>query len=195
MAKATSLEIGTRSGKLVVTSVFRGPNAWQVTVVCDCGKEKAMLKSNFMKGNARSCGCIPPGKPFDKKHGLSTTRSYNSWKKMMARCYDPLNQDYVNYGGRGITVCDRWHDVENFVYDMGERSEQMSIERIDVNGNYIMRNCMWLPIGMQSKNRTDWKHTDEGKLAISDSRKQDWKNGVYADKVAAQQTNGDTSWQ
>jgi hypothetical protein len=187
MAKVTMLEVGTRSGKLVVLEVFRGSEAWQVKVRCDCGNEKVMFKSNFTKGNARSCGCVPPGKPFERKHGLSTTTSYNSWKKMMSRCYDPLNTDYVNYGGRGITVCERWHDVTAFVEDMGIRGKTLSIERIDVNGIYEKSNCAWIPLGAQSKNRTDWKHTDEGKRIISDSRKQDWQNGVYADKVAAQQ--------
>ena len=188
MAKATTLEIGTRSGKLVITEVFRGPEAWQVRTVCDCGNTKVMLKSNFTKGNARSCGCVPPGKPFDKKHGLSTTTSYNSWKKMMARCYDPANQDYPNYGGRGIKVCTRWHTVENFVADMGQRPATLSIERIDVNGDYDPRNCCWIPLGMQSKNRREWQHTPEGVAAISNSRKTDWQNGVYAAKVAAQRT-------
>jgi hypothetical protein len=171
MAKATVLKVGSRSGKLEVFEVFRGPAMWQVKVRCDCGTEKIMSKSNFTKGNARSCGCVPPGTPFERKHGLSTTRSYNSWKKMISRCYDPDDRYFKNYGGRGITVCERWQDVENFVDDMGQRGKLMSIERLDVNGNYEPGNCIWLPHGLQSKNRTKWKHTPEGLKAISDARK------------------------
>ena len=187
MAKFLEVEVGAKSGKLTVTRVFRGEAAWQVEVQCECGKSKIMLKSNFTKGNARSCGCVPPGKPFEQKHGLAGTPSYNTWKKMMARCYDPQNQDYPNYGGRGIVVCDRWHDVVNFVEDMGQRAPTLSIERMDVNGNYEPRNCMWIPLGKQSKNRTKWQHSPEGRKAISDSRKKDWQNGVYDDKVMKQQ--------
>jgi len=188
MAKATSLEVGTRSGKLVVAEVFRGPSAWQVKVVCDCGNQKVMLKSNFTKGNARSCGCVPPGAAFEKKHGLAGTFSYNSWKKMMGRCYNSSDQDYKHYGARGIVVCERWQSVENFVEDMGQRAKGMSIERRNVDGNYEPSNCVWLPHGEQPKNRTNWQHTDEGKKSISDSRKQDWQDGVYASKVAAQRS-------
>lgn len=190
MAKFLEVVVGARSGKLTVENVYRGPAAWQVDVVCDCGGRKTMLKSNFTKGNARSCGCVPPGRSFEAKHGLSTTTSYNSWKKMMGRCYDVSNPDYRIYGARGVTVCDRWHSVVNFVEDMGIRLKGMSIERKNVNGNYEPGNCVWLPHGEQPKNRTDWKHTPEGLNAISESRKHDWQNGVYAAKVAAQQSKG-----
>jgi hypothetical protein len=187
MAKFVEVVVGARSGKLTVIEVFRGPAAWQVKVRCECGNEKVMLKSNFTKGNARSCGCVPPGAAFEPKHGLAGTNSYNTWKKMMARCYNPADQDFRHYGARGIKVCERWQNVENFVADMGERAKGMSIERRDVNGNYEPSNCVWLPHGERPKNRTKWQHTEEGRKAISDSRKKDWKEGVYASKVEAQQ--------
>jgi hypothetical protein len=110
------------------------------------------------------------------KHGLSRTPEYNSWKKMMYRCNNPENKDYADYGGRGIQVCERWHNVVDFYADMGqmpelEGSPRMSIERVDVNGNYQPENCIWLPNSMQPKNRRPWKHTKDGIRRISESRK------------------------
>jgi hypothetical protein len=185
------IEVGTVSGKLTVTNIYRGPKQWMVEVNCECGNVKQIAKNNFASGKTTTCGCGPRGKPFPKEHGQGGTLAYNSWKKMMQRCYDPLNKDYYCYGGRGITVIDRWHSVSNFVEDMGQRKEGFSLERVDVDKGYSKGNCVWLPHNLQSKNRTDWKHTEAGIRAISDSRKQDWQNGVYTDKVAAQQIKGD----
>ena len=107
-------------------------------------------------------------------HGLSQTKEYNHWKKMMYRCYNPSSVDYVNYGGRGIQVCDRWHDVKHFVADMGtvpSVEARMSVERVDVNGNYEPKNCIWLPLRLQAKNRRPWKHSKKGLEAISAARR------------------------
>ena len=108
-------------------------------------------------------------------HGLSRTLEYNSWKKMMSRCYNENNKSYSLYGGRGITVCLVWHDPINFCHDMierwGERPKGFSIERVDVNGNYEMANCCWVPMSMQAKNRRPWKHTSEGLNAIREARR------------------------
>jgi hypothetical protein len=180
------IDVGTVSGKLTVTRVYRGEKFWMVEVACECGTIKQVAKNNFASGKTTTCGCGVRGKPFEKVHGVGGTPAYNSWKKMMVRCYNPRDAHYHQYGGRGIVVCDRWQNAANFVADMGERDVGFSIERVDNNGNYEPSNCVWLPIRMQSKNRRPWQHTDEGKKAISDSRKQDWQDGVYADKVAAQ---------
>ena len=108
-------------------------------------------------------------------HGLSRTREYNSWKKMMKRCYDTADPYYANYGERGITVDERWHEVRNFYADMvdrwGERSAGYSLERVNVDGDYELTNCCWIPMGAQSKNRTKWKHTPEGLEAIAQARR------------------------
>ena len=115
------------------------------------------------------------GRPFERKHGMSQTPEYNHWKKMMARCYKPDNPDYPNYGGRGITVCERWQDVRNFVADMAPRPDlgktRISVERVDVNGNYEPKNCIWLPLALQAKNRRPWKHTEKGLDAIRAARR------------------------
>ena len=114
------------------------------------------------------------GRPFKQTHGLSQTREYNHWKKMMHRCYKSQNPDYPNYGGRGITVCEEWHSVANFIRDMGKVplvEARMSVERVDVNGNYSPTNCVWLPLRLQAKNRRPWKHTPEGLKRISDANR------------------------
>ncbi len=112
--------------------------------------------------------------PDTTTHGLSQTREYNHWKKMMYRCYNEKDLDYRLYGGRGISVCERWHDVSNFVADMGPvpvRPFRMSLERVDVNGNYELNNCVWIPLSYQAKNRRPWKHTSKGLKAIADARR------------------------
>jgi len=181
-----TIEVGTVSGKLTVTNIYRGPKQWMVEAKCECGNVKQINKSNFASGKTTTCGCGPRGKPFPKEHGYGGTLVYNSWKKMMQRCYQPADLHYKDYGGRGIEVCERWHNVSNFVEDMGARQEGFSLERVDVNGGYNPGNCMWMPMSLQSANRRDWKHTEAGLKSISASRKKDWKDGVYAGKVASQ---------
>jgi hypothetical protein len=111
------------------------------------------------------------GRSFERKHGMGGTPTYNSWKHMMARCYKPENQDYHNYGGRGITVCEAWHDPRVFLADMGEKRDGFSIERIDVNLGYFKDNCYWLPMRLQARNRRPWKHTPEGLEKIRAARR------------------------
>ena len=154
---AAPLAEGDVFGKLTVTKVFKEGVFYKATVECECGTVKDVFKSNLLKGTTTTCGCGPRGKPFPKDHGHSQTLAYNSWKKMMARCYDPENKDYKDYGGRGIKVIDHWHEVTNFVKDMGERKQGFSIERVDVNGDYSPGNCIWLPLALQSKNRRPFK--------------------------------------
>ena len=181
-----NIDVGTVSGKLTVTRVYRGEKFWMVEVKCECGTIKQVAKNNFASGKTTTCGCGVRGKPFEKIHGVGGTPAYNSWKKMMGRCYNPRDPHYHQYGGRGIKVCERWHNAAVFVADMGERDVGFSIERVDNNKDYEPSNCVWLPMRMQSKNRRDWQHTPEGIKAISDSRKADWRSGVYDEKVKQQ---------
>ena len=131
--------------------------------------EEAKQKySKSCKGRKATTGAFKP------THGLSQTREYNHWKKMMQRCYQEHNPNYPDYGGRGIVVCDRWHNVANFVADMGKVPDieaRMSVERVDVNGNYEPKNCIWLPLRLQAKNRRPWKHTPDGLKRIADAQR------------------------
>lgn len=101
---------------------------------------------------------------------------------MLARCGDPTNAAYKNYGGRGITVCDRWRDVRNFVADMGERPPGGTIERVDNDGNYEPSNCKWIPPSEQDRNRRFCKLNFEKADQIRQLRAQGVPRGVVAER-------------
>jgi hypothetical protein len=100
------------------------------------------------------------GQEVHRRKGTSTpaqrkreTLTFFSWQSMLQRCCNPKCDAYHNYGGRGITVCERWLDFENFRADMGERPDGLTLDRIDVNGNYEPGNCRWATASEQSQNR------------------------------------------
>lgn len=124
---------------------------------CECGTEKPVDGYNLRKGLSPSCGCVTRSRRGRDsptyKHGRSFTGTYNSWSMMKRRCQDPTNNRYAIYGGRGITVCDRWLDFANFLADMGDRPEGTTLDRIDTDGNYELGNCRWATPSEQAFNR------------------------------------------
>lgn len=132
---------------------------------CGCGKEFEARLSNINRGQL-SCGCAKSKPPIKIKHGRYGTPAYSSWDSMMTRCYSAKSNSYSRYGGRGITVCEEWHDVTNFC-DWAEANgceKGIQIDRIDNNGNYSPENCRYITCAENSKNRsgTYWWHTPEG---------------------------------
>ena len=92
------------------------------------------------------------------KHGFHKTSEYRSWQHMKARCMNPNNHNYKYYGGRGITIYEKWiNSFENFINDMGKKPNDYSIDRIDNNGNYEPSNCRWADKETQIKNRRNYK--------------------------------------
>lgn len=91
---------------------------------------------------------------MNKSHGMRNTRIYSIWRNMRNRCKYPSARNYSNYGGRGITYDSRWDSFEEFHKDMGESYEEgLTLDRIDVNGNYCKDNCRWIPLSEQARNK------------------------------------------
>ena len=127
--------------------------------VCDCGIKTEATGSELRSGHKKSCGCLRLDALFaiHTKHGHSSSQqlspTYVSWAAMLTRCTNKNSQNFRHYGGRGILVCERWKNFENFLHDMGERPIGMSIDRIDVNGNYDPLNCKWADKYQQASNK------------------------------------------
>jgi hypothetical protein len=125
---------------------------------CSCGKECIVMGSNLRAGFTRSCGCLfreQVGARI-RTHGMSGTREYHTWTSMVGRCTRPHYPSFRNYGGRGIKVCKRWLGAKgfaNFLKDMGARPSDMSLDRINNDGDYKPSNCRWATDEMQRKNR------------------------------------------
>lgn len=134
---------------------------------CECGVVVVVGIRSVVKGASRSCGCLRSEmlSARNEKHGMSKLhkREYRTWKDMRSRCNNPNNKDFSNYGGRGISVCERWNDFSAFLLDMGCRPEGMTIDRIDVDGNYEPKNCRWATQKTQANNKRNNRILDNGK--------------------------------
>lgn len=147
-------------GKLMVIShPCKIEGAYYYNVMCYCGIRTFVMGHSLTSGKIKSCGCykIEKLKKGDhcRTHDLSYTVEYKAWTSMISRCYNENNVSYKNYGGRGIVVCDRWrYSVKNFVKDMGLKpSSDMSLDRINNNGNYEITNCRWSTSIEQNNNQ------------------------------------------
>lgn len=122
---------------------------------CYCGNKFTALGSAVNSGNTKSCGCFKmySVKVQNKTHGMSRSKTYNTWRGMWDRCHRSANNRWHLYGGRGIKMCKRWLIFDNFLFDMGERPAGTSIDRINVNGNYTLSNCRWATPKEQAINK------------------------------------------
>ncbi len=124
---------------------------------CDCGQERVIASKSLNYGNSGSCGCASAD--HLTRHGHTRngnfSKTFNSWRGMMDRCYSASHVHYRYYGERGIIVCGRWHTFSLFLQDMGERPEGMSLDRIDGGAEYSPDNCRWSTSVTQARNRSN----------------------------------------
>lgn len=123
---------------------------------CVCGTEKEINGFSLSCGDTQSCGCQKGALISASKsvHGLSETSEYSIWKGMVNRCTNPKNRSYRRYGGREISVCDRWlNDFTLFLQDMGKRPDGMTLDRKENDGHYCLKNCRWVNRHTQQNNR------------------------------------------
>jgi hypothetical protein len=149
---------GLKFGRLTVVGVSEkrdgGKLMWDC--LCDCGKPASVRGTHLTQGKTESCGCLRAEKFLFRciTHGMSKTRPYRIWRDMINRCHYEGYPERHLYGGRGIVVCEKWRaSFVSFIEDMGVPESNLSIDRIDVDGNYEPGNCRWATATAQAQNR------------------------------------------
>lgn len=167
---------GQRFFRLLVTSRAgrrSGSTAWNCR--CDCGRDVVVLGENLKSGNSRSCGCLHDELYAARveAHGATIagkkTPEHIIWSHIKTRCLNQKAREYPNYGGRGITICDRWRNsFEHFLSDMGRRpSADHEIDRIDNDGHYEPDNCRWATRDEQNNNKRNNRHVLVGGVSLT----------------------------
>ncbi len=160
MGQMPKLAAGQRYGRLVaIERVWIKSSKPMWLFQCDCGEKHTARGTHVRGGRITSCGCV-----WNRTHGMAGTPEYIIWQNILQRCTNPCNPRFHCYGGRGIKVCERWSVFENFLEDVGKRpSSELSIDRINNDGDYEPGNVRWATLEQQTKNRRrDGKHWRSG---------------------------------
>lgn len=154
--KSAKGNIGKKFGMLTIIDIIHRQGETNAVCACDCGKTIVRKLSNVTAPsrniNIQSCGC---SKRRARTHGMSKRKEYKAWRHIKERCLNPNSKEYSDYGGRGITICERWkNSFENFYEDMGDCPGSIySIDRIDVDKGYVPGNCRWADFTTQMRNK------------------------------------------
>lgn len=163
MSVRRTVTLGSKFNRLTILALA-GPADHRQKLVrcrCDCGTERVMDAYAVVHGKAKSCGCLKRESARqsvrkvhegNRTHGLVHSGTYRTWQGMVDRCRNARNPRFSSYGGRWITVCERWLKFEGFLADMGQRPQGKSIDRIDNGGNYESSNCRWATPTQQQRN-------------------------------------------
>jgi len=163
MAKIILDITNTKFGQLTVLSFYGRKKSYKYwNCVCECGSVREYKQITLNAGKAKSCGCKRMATMQEKgriarlTHGKTSggnSKIYRIWANMLTRCTNPKASNWKWYGARGIKVCERWQRFSNFYEDMGDCPENLTLDRIDVNGNYSKENCRWVDWATQAKNK------------------------------------------
>jgi len=149
-------EIGIRYGKWTVLEYKGIKNKLQQFLCrCRCGVQRVHYAADLRAQKTKQCtACHNKANAIrNTKHGYHNTSTYRIWSAIIQRCNNPNSTGYIHYGGRGIKVCERWNDFNNFLKDMGPRPANLTIDRINNDGNYEPNNCRWVTHKVNCNNR------------------------------------------
>ena len=178
---------GKRFGRLTV--ICRAENIGRQTMwacACDCGKHTTVMAVKLRSGNTKSCGCyrseLVSARNFKHGRGTAKNKTYNTWIHLKHRCFNSNDKQFCDYGGRGISVCDEWRNDFKTFYDWSMShgyNDTLTIDRIDVNGNYEPSNCRWVTMKEQCRNKRN------NRLLTFNGKTQcivDWSNDLQIDR-------------
>jgi hypothetical protein len=171
-----TVERGQRFGRLtVLEETAPRNNSRRVAVACDCGNETTTMLQSLLRGETTSCGCYHDELIAQRnrsaeqraritKHGMTGHPLYSTWLGMMNRCYDERHVGFRNYGARGITVCEQWHNPPVFAawieQNLGPRPDGCTMDRIDNDRGYEPGNVQWATLSEQRRNRRPKEQRD-----------------------------------